>query len=195
MIKVGITGGIGSGKSIVCKVFEQLGISVYSADVEAKKLYDDASVKLKVKKAIGDVFDASGNVDRKKLAGVVFKDKALLDKLNAIIHPAVKEHFKKWLVEHKNEKYILKEAAILFESGTNKGLDYIITVSAPLELRIARTMQRDNISRAEVEKRVASQMSEEEKIKRSDYIIVNDEHELVIPQVLKINRELLKNKK
>lgn len=194
MIKVGITGGIGSGKSVVCKIFQQLGILVYSADIEAKKLYDDDEVRQKVKTIFGDsVIDKHGKLNKKALSEIIFKDNDLREKLNAIIHPAVKEHFSKWLSLHEHEKYILKEAAILFESGTNKGLDYVITVSAPSELRIKRTMQRDGIGEEEVKRRIKTQMSEEEKIKRSDFVIVNDETQLLIPQVLKIH-QLLKNK-
>lgn len=194
MIKVGITGGIGSGKSIVCRVFQQLGVVVYRSDEEAKKLYEESTVKKQVRKLFGKhIIDGSGNIDKKKLAAIVFRDPVLLKRLNEIIHPAVKEHFRQWLASHKKEKYILKEAAILFESGTNKGLDYIITVSAPVELRIRRTMERDGVEEAVVLSRIKTQMSEDEKIKRADFVIVNDETQLIIPQVLKIHQTIVKS--
>ena len=192
---VGITGGIGSGKSIVCSVFNALGIPVYDADTEAKKLYEIPEVIEEVKKTFGGkFFTASGDLDKKKFAGLVFSDEVSLKKINAIIHPFVKKNFKIWKKANGGNPYMLKEAAILFESGTNKGCDKVITVTAPEALRIQRILARDNRTREQVEKIIQHQWNDAEKIKRSDFVIENDELHLVLPQVLKIHEELLKLK-
>ena len=195
MIKIGITGGIGSGKSTVCKVFELLGVPVYYADDEAKKILNDTAVKETIRKIFGNiVFDETGGIDRKKVAELVFNDKQKLEKLNSIIHPAVGAHFEEWLKKQKEKSYIIKEAAILFESGAYKQVDKIITVTAPLELKIKRAMQRGGITRSQVEERMSNQISDMEKIERSQYLIENDDEHLIIPQILKIHQELLTGK-
>lgn len=192
MLKLGITGGIGSGKTTVCRLFELLGIPVYYADDESKKLLDeDKLVKDQVIKTFGaSIVNESGIIDRKKLAAIVFNNKEQLEKLNAILHPAVGQHFENWL-KKQNTAYILKEAAILFESGAYKQVDKVVTVVAPLELKIQRTMKRDGVSQEEVERRMQLQMTDEEKIKRSDFIITNNEQELLIPQVLALHNQLV----
>jgi len=192
MLKVGITGGIGSGKTTVCKVFETLGVPVYYADMEAKKIQEeDAEVKSAILKEFGkDILNTSGAIDRPKLAAIVFNDKDKLQKLNNIVHPAVANHFNKWLIANKESKYTLQEAAILFESGVYKRVDKIISVIAPLDIRISRTTKRDNISEELVRQRMNNQISDEEKIKRSDFIIYNDEQQLLIPQVIRIHEQL-----
>jgi len=192
MIIVGITGGIGSGKSIVCNIFRQLGVPVYEADTEAKKLYEtEPELKERIRKEISeDVFDKKGKIDKQKLSSLIFNNEALLKKVNQIVHPQVVKHFSEWKKLFKSP-YILKEAAILFESDTDKDCDRIITVSAPEELRIQRTMQRDKKSKEEIEKIILRQWSDDAKIKKSDFVIVNDEKQLVIPQVLEIHQELL----
>lgn len=192
MLKLGITGGIGSGKTTVCRLFELLGISVYYADEESKKLLDEDK---EVKKQVVDIFgnpilNDAGSIDRKKLAGIVFNNKERLEKLNSILHPAVGLHFENWLKKQKSP-YILKEAAILFESGAFKQVDKVLTVVAPLELKIQRTMKRDGVSKEDVESRIKLQMSDEEKIKRSDFVINNNEQELLIPQVLALHNQLI----
>jgi len=192
MLKLGITGGIGSGKTTVCRLFELLGIPVYYADDESKKLLEeDQLVKEQVIKTFSDsILNDLGTIDRKKLAAIVFNNKEQLEKLNAILHPAVGQHFENWL-KKQNAVYILKEAAILFESGAYKQVDKVLTVVAPLELKIQRTMKRDGVSREVVEKRIELQMSDEEKIKRSDFVIINNEQELLIPQVLSLHKQLI----
>ncbi len=192
MLKVGITGGIGSGKTTVCKLFELLGVPIYSADDESKKLLDeDKNVKAQILDLFGkEIVDDSGYVDRKKLAGIVFKDKGQLEKLNAVLHPAVGLHFENWL-KKQNTPYVLKEAAILFESGAYKQVDKVILITAPVELKVQRTMKRDSVSKEEVERRIALQLSDEEKIKRSDFVVRNDELELLIPQVLALHSALM----
>ena len=193
MLKIGITGGIGSGKTTVCKAFQVLGISVYNADLEAKKLLDNnPSVKENIVSAFGNDILNNNQIDRVKLSSIVFNNKEKLDALNKIVHPAVAIHFNDWLNQHANEKYILKEAAILFESNAYKAVDKTITVVAPMELRIQRCIARDNTSRTQVEQRIKNQMSDEEKIKLSHFVIHNDESQLLIPQVLEIHQHLLK---
>lgn len=185
MLKIGITGGIGSGKTTVCRLFELLGVPVYYADDESKKLLtDDKAVKEQVLKLFG-------TIDRKQLAGIVFNDKQKLEQLNAILHPAVGLHFENWL-NKQNTPYILKEAAILFESGAYKQVDKVLTIIAPLELKIQRTMKRDNVTKEEVERRMKLQMTDDEKVKRSDFVIKNNEQDLLIPQVLSLHTQLVK---
>lgn len=190
MLKIGVTGGIGSGKTTVCKLFELLGIPVYYADIESKKLLDtDMLVKERILKVFGNaVLGNSGLVNRKKLAEIVFNNKAELEKLNAILHPAVGLHLEEWM-KKQTAPYVIKEAAILFESGSYKQVDKIITVVAPLELKIGRTMKRDNLSKEEVTQRIQHQMPDDEKIKKSDFVIVNDEQQLLIPQVIALHNQ------
>ena len=193
MIKIGITGGIGSGKSTVCKAFELLGVPVYYSDEEAKKILETDTIIIKsVLKLFGnEVLNDQQVLDRKKIAAIVFKDKQKLDQLNAIIHPAVALHFENWLKQYSSCNYILKETAILFESGAYKQVDKVIAIVAPIELRISRAIQRDKISREQVEQRMKAQISDEEKIKRSQFVIHNDEQQLVIPQVIAIHEQFM----
>ena len=193
MLKVGITGGIGSGKSVVCKIFSSLGIPIYDADNAAKELVEtNAKIKADIKKEFGsDLYNALGKLDRKKMAAKVFNNKTALEKLNSIIHPAVIKHSEVWAKKHNDALYIIREAAILFESGTYKGLDKIIVVTAPEELRIKRVMERDKKSKEEILAIIKNQSSDKEKIKRSDFAITNDERKLVLPQVLSIHEKLL----
>ncbi len=195
MIKIGITGGIGSGKTTVCKVFELLGVPVYYADIEAKQILDsNLEVRSNILNTFGNsVLNNEEKIDKKKLASLVFNNKENLEKLNSIVHPAVREHFENWLQQHSNQKYILKEAAILFESGSYKLVDKVIAVVAPLELKISRTMQRDKVSQAEVELRISNQLNDDEKIKRSQFVIYNDEQQLLIPQILNIHDQITKS--
>lgn len=192
MIKAGITGGIGSGKTTVCRIFEILGVPVYYADDKAKNILDSNSEVLnKVVEIFGSaILEDKKRIDRKKLAEIVFNDKEKLDLLNKIVHPAVARDFEDWCDEKRNYPYVLKEAAILFESGSYKSIDRIITVTAPVELRIQRVINRDSISREEVTSRMSRQMSDEEKISLSSFVIINDEQQLVIPQVLEIHAQL-----
>jgi len=191
---VGITGGIGSGKSVVCKVFEQLGIPVYEADSAAKLLYDKyPELKQSIKELVSeDAIDKNGNINKKKLAEIVFNNDEKLAVLNKLVHPLVKLDFKNWVESHKGFPYLIKEAAILFESGANKDCDIVITVVSPIELRVERIRQRDKKTKAEIEAIISRQLSEEELIKRSDFVIYNDEKQMVIPQVLKVHEGLSK---
>lgn len=191
MLKVGVTGGIGSGKSIVCEVFKTLGIAVFNSDDEAKHIInDDEGVIAKVKVLLGNEVYNNGVLDRKKVATVVFNDKTKLEQLNAIVHPAVGVAFNSFCEKHKNDKFVIKEAAILFESGANKGLDSIIVVTAPDNVRVKRVVLRDKVSEEEVMNRMKNQLPQEEKMKWADHIIDNSGEYLVVPQVLKIYNTL-----
>ena len=191
MKRVAITGNIGSGKSTVSRIFNVMGVPVFYADIEARQLYYREDLKQKLSLIFGDViFDNSNEIDKKQLADIIFNDATKLQIINNIIHPLVFEKYEQWLESHKNELYTLHESAILFENKLEQHYDFIITVTAPAELRIARIIQRDNIDREKVETRMIHQMSEAEKNKRADYIIVNDGSKLLIPQVLQIDKKL-----
>lgn len=188
---IGLTGGIGSGKSTVAKYMASKGVPVYIADDEAKKIMNSSKVIEEVVALFGEnVLNKDKKLDRKKIASIVFNNKEKLDQLNKIIHPKVKTHFKKWLQKHKNEKFVIKEVAILFETKGNLECDKVILVTAPKEVRIERVMKRDTISRDEVEARMKNQMSEETKIKLSNYIITNKNIKETYNLVSKLLKEL-----
>src|SRR5437868_2262257 len=193
MIKIGITGNIGSGKTTVSKIFEILGVPVFYADDTAKSVMVKDPVLIDaLKKEFGSesYFD-DGSLNRKHIASIVFNNEAELEKLNAIVHPAVFRAFDNWVTAIKNVPYVVKEAALLFESSSYQMCDKTIMVAAPFELRINRVVQRDNLTRAEVESRNARQFSEEKKVGLADFVIRNDDTELVIPQVLELHRKFL----
>lgn len=193
MLKIGLTGNIGSGKTTVAKVFELLGIPVFYADDEAKRvMVTDAMLINSIKQSFGaqSYFD-DDTLNRKHIAGIVFNNETELQKLNSLVHPAVFRAFDNWVKDIKGVPYVIKEAALLFESDSYKLCDRSLLVSAPLENRIARVMQRDGVSRAEVENREARQFSEERKKQMADDIIINDDHQLVIPQVLALHQQYL----
>lgn len=171
---IGLTGGIGSGKSTVAKYLASKGVAVYIADVEAKKLMDSQDVIEEIKDYFGEkVISKKGKIKRKTLAKIVFNNKEKLSKLNSIVHPKVKEHFTEWVLLHKNEPFVIKEVAILFETNGHLDCDKVILVTAPEDVRLMRVMQRDNVSKEDVLARMNNQMSEEEKIAKSDYVIHN----------------------
>lgn len=193
MKKIGLTGGIGSGKTTVAEIFRRLGAPVFMSDDVARQLQEEnAEVKACMQELFGEDIYRGGKLDREKVAGIVFADKRKLEQLNAIVHPAVAKAFQQFCEAHKDKKYVLKEAAILFETGGNKQLDGMIVVTAPEELRTARVMRRDGISREEVLKRMKNQWPEEKKLQLADLVIVNDEKELMVPQVVKVDEELRK---
>ncbi|MGI4750453.1 MAG: dephospho-CoA kinase [Janthinobacterium lividum] len=193
MLKVGITGNIGSGKTTVSKVFELLGIPVFYADFHAKKVMTEDAVLVKsIRKNFGaEAYLENGSLNRKYISGIVFNNEIELQKLNALVHPAVFRAFDVWAEDYQHKKYVLKEAALLFESGSNQQCDYTIVVSAALEERVRRVMVRDQIMEMEVLRREEKQMPQAEKEAKADYIIQNDAKVLVIPQVLKIHEQLL----
>lgn len=191
MLKVGITGGIGSGKSTVGRIFASLGVPVYDADAASKRLMNtSAEMREKIIEQFGFESYDGNTINRQFLASEVFNDKEKLAKLNAIVHPATKKDGEDWM-NQQSYPYAIKEAAIIFESGSHLRLDKIIGVSSPLELRIKRTMKRNNISREDVLARMGQQMNEEEKMSLCDFIIFNDEQQLVIPQVLALHQKLM----
>ncbi|MEO6231425.1 MAG: dephospho-CoA kinase [Ferruginibacter sp.] len=190
-LKVGLTGGIGSGKSTVAKVFEVLGIPVYYADDAAKRLMnEDDSIKEQLIAAFGASAYMDEKLNREYISSLVFNDQEKLNILNGIVHPATINDGKAWM-QRQTTAYALKEAALIFESGSNKGLDFVIGVFAPVELRIKRIIFRDGISEAEVKARMNKQMDETAKMQLCDYIITNDDTKLIIPQVLQIHASLL----
>ena len=193
-IQIGITGGIGSGKSLACKIFAKLGISVYDADSRAKSVMTtDGILVLQIKKEFGVLsYNELGELNRNHLAQKVFNDPERLNTLNNLVHPRVKVDYENWLANHASEKYVLKEAALLYEATSYSMLDKIIVVYAPESLRIQRVIKRDpQRSEKQVAEIIRNQMSDDEKMKRADYVIKNDESELVIPQVLKLHQEFL----
>ena len=189
---VGVTGGIGSGKTTVCKIFELLSIPVFYADDEAKKLYSDSKIKSKAVKLFGKkILSAKGEIDKQSLAAIVFNDKPSLLKLNSIIHPEVKRRFVAWKKKQKGVKYVVKEAAIMIESGSYKDVNYLVSVNADKVLRINRIKLRDNSNDLDIKKRITEQISDKERAKYSDTVIVNDGKRSLIEQVLKIHQEIL----
>jgi dephospho-CoA kinase len=194
-LKVGITGGIGSGKTTVCKIFETLGIPVYYADDRAKSLMvENKDLVARIKQIFGEnAYTEEGELNRNYISQVAFTNPEKLKELNAAVHPVVLEDGIKWHEAQTHVPYTLKEAALLFESGSYMALDKIITVTAPVEVRIERVMKRNKTSREEVEARIAKQMPEEEKAKRSDFVINNDGEHALIPQVMEIHAKLLKS--
>ncbi|HTI57974.1 dephospho-CoA kinase [Mucilaginibacter sp.] len=193
MLKIGITGNIGSGKTTVSKVFEVLGIPVFYADDAAKRvMVEDAILMDGIKATFGrESYFNDGTLNRKFIASIVFNDEEQLAKLNSLVHPAVFRAFDEWAAQVKNAPYIMKEAALLFESDSYKMCDRSIIVTAPLELRIKRVMQRDGFTREEILSRDARQFSEEKKIELADFVIRNDDTELVIPQILALHERFL----
>ena len=190
-LRVGITGGMGSGKSTVAKIFETLGIPVYQADDAAKRLMnEDAQLKASLIKHFGASTYTNGVLNRQHLAAEVFNDKEKLELLNSIVHPATIADAEKWMKE-KTTAYAIKEAAIIFESGSQRYLDYIIGVSAPPALRIFRSMMRDNLSKEQVTARMNRQMDDTIKMKLCDTVIINDEQQVLLPQVMKLHEILL----
>ncbi len=193
MLKIGITGNIGSGKTTVSQLFEILGIPVFYSDTEAKKvMVTDVQLISAIKGHFGEeAYFADGSLNRKLIAGVVFNNDAELQKLNSLVHPAVFRAFEQWVLQYPDAPYVLKEAAVLFESGSYKDCDYTIIVTAPTDMRIARVMKRDNITEIEAQSREVKQMPQEEKQQLASYTITNDNSLLVIPQVLTIHQELI----
>lgn len=186
MLTVGLTGGIGSGKSTIAKVFETLGVPVFNSDIEAKKLlFSNQNVQAAVKVKFKNAFK-NNQLDKSKLARLVFKDENALKELNKIIHPEVKKVFEKFVIAHKTYPFVVKEAAILIETELYKELDKLILVTAPVALRIKRVMDRDGVVEQAVIERINNQFSDEQKIPFADFVIENNNEQLIIPQVLAV---------
>jgi dephospho-CoA kinase len=191
-LTVGITGGIGSGKTTVCHVFELLGTPVFEADNVAKKLLNtDEIIKSELVHLFGpDIFNPDGTLNRKKLAGIIFNNPIQLTKMNQLVHPAVRKEFSKWTQQNEDFPYIIHEAAILFESGFYRMMDFTILVSAPEEERIKRVMKRERVSKKEVMERIKHQFSDEKKQKMATFVLENDNKHLLIPEIIKIDKNL-----
>jgi len=183
---IGLTGGIGSGKTTVANEFSSYGIPVYITDQEARNLMQSDLVLNQIETEFGSTVFDKGVLLREKLSEIVFNDSEKLAKLNGIVHPAVKQHFKEWLLEHKKNPFVIYESAILFESGSYKECDYIINVEAPLEVRIQRVMERDKTTREKVLERIKNQWKDEEKSSKSDFIVKNTSMEAIKDEIVKI---------
>lgn len=191
MLRVGITGGIGSGKSMVAKVFEVLGIPVYYADAAAKQIMnEDEALKVVLREHFGEAIYKEGKLDRSLLSSLVFNNKEKLELLNSLIHPVTINAGLQWM-ETQTTPYAIKEAALIFESGSQEHLDFVIGVYAPASLRIQRVMERDKITREEVQRRMQYQIEEDIKMRLCNFVIINDEQQAVIPQVLELHKKLL----
>lgn len=192
MLRIGITGGIGSGKTTVCKIFAQFGIPVYSADDQAKRLMvgDDTLVE-EIERLFGiQAYTDDGLLNTRHISEMAFKDASLLQKLNALVHPAVSNDFREWSLR-QTSPYVIKEAALMYESGSYRELDYVVTVSAPKELRIKRSMERDGTTREQVLARLKKQWSENQRNEAADFIIKNDGYHPLIPQVQELHQRFL----
>jgi len=180
---IGLTGGIGSGKSTVSRLFETMGIPVYTADTESKKLVNiSPQIREQLVAAFGPQLYKNGEIDKAMLASLIFGNEENLRYANSVIHPAVFDDFRQW-AEQQTQSFVVIESAILFDSGFYKSVDVTVNVSAPLEMRIRRVEERDKVSRESIEARISSQMSEEERNRLSDYTIFNDERHALLPQV------------
>lgn len=192
MKTIGITGGIGSGKTTCCRIFETLGIPVYYADPRAKKLMtSDKTLKSQIKELLGnEAYFRNGRLNRKFIGSQIFHDKALLKKMNQLVHPAVGRDVIRW-ASQQDSSYIMYEAALLVENGSYKNFTKLVVVSCPKEERIRRVMARDHVDIKDVNARMKNQLTEKKKVAVADYVIVNDGEELLIPQILKIHHEIL----
>ena len=197
MKQIGITGGIGSGKSTICKIFRLLGVPVYEADAEAKELQNsNPEIKKGLINLFGqDIYWENGKLDRKKLASYIFSDNSLLEKVNQLVHPVVHAHYEHWLTLNSRASYIVYEAAILFESGFYNNMDEVILVTAPEEMRIERVSKRDLLTTEEIKSRLRNQWPEEKKRELAHYIIENDNSSLIIPQVVELDKRFRNNGK
>ena len=195
MLKIGVTGGIGSGKSIVCQCFKLMGVPVYDSDSRAKwVMHHDPELREQLISTFGpDTFDAQQNLNRPYLSQKVFHNATELARLNALVHPQVRKDFHTWLKANQQAAYVLKEAALMFESNAYTQVDHVLTVSAPSALRLARTLQRDSHrTPSEVEAIMAKQLPEEERVRRAQFVLYNDDAQLVLPQVVKLHETFLK---
>ena len=192
ILKLGVTGGIGSGKTSVCRVFSVLGVPVFSADPVAKKIMDyDRDIINKINTVAGKDLYREGTLDRRELAKLIFNDQKLLRKVNSIVHPVVFEHFKLWVSE-QTAPYVIMEAAILFESSASKLVDRIATVVAPIDERVQRVTRGKHLTRDQVMERIRNQIDDDTRIRKSNYVIYNSENDMIIPAILVIHDDMMK---
>ncbi|MEI6677229.1 MAG: dephospho-CoA kinase [Mariniphaga sp.] len=190
MKKIGITGGIGSGKTTACEIFKLLGVPVFHADTEARNLQNnDLTIKKRLIELFGgEIYTDDGMLDRKQLAKIIFNNHEALLAVNTIIHPAVRQCFMKWLEKHQNSAYVLYEAAILFESGYASDFDKIILILADEAVRIRRVVHRDGTSEDLVKQRISNQIPDFEKIDKADHILENNGFKLLLPEIIKLDQ-------
>lgn len=194
MYRVGLTGGIGSGKTLISSIFEKLRVPVYYADAAARKLMNsDAGLRDGIVNLFGMQAYNEDGLNRLYLADVVFGDPEMLARLNMLVHPAVRQDFNRWTAEQSGSPYVIEEAAILFESGAGKEMDLSVLVYAPQELRIRRVMLRDGLDREAVLRRMSHQLSEEDLIQLADHVLINDGKEMLLPQVIELHKMILKS--
>jgi len=192
MLRLGVTGGIGTGKSLVCQIFASLGAPIYDADKRAKELYlSNTKLKDSLVNRYGSAIYIDRKLNKELLASKVFTDSSELEWLNSIVHPLIFEDYETWCQENDGAIYTVKEAAIMFESGSDKHVDYIIGIASPEELRIKRVMKRDSISAQDVKNRMAKQMPQEELLNRCNFVIKNDEEQSLINQVLALHKKFI----
>ena len=192
-LRIGITGGMGAGKSTVCKIFGQLGVSIYDADSRAKFIMsNNQELKKAITENFGwDAYTRKDELNREYLAKVVFNNEEKLELLNNLVHPAVKNDYEQWAQEHRDEPYSLKEAALLFESMSYKTLHKVIVIASPIETRIERIMKRDHVKREDILKRIQNQSTDRERMNKADWVIYNDGVRSLIEQALEVHREIL----
>jgi dephospho-CoA kinase len=191
ILRIGLTGGIGSGKSTAAQIFEVLGIPVYYADIAAKRLMnEDKKLKSAISNTFGKESYRDNTLDRKYISSIVFSNPAKLESLNALVHPVTKKDGEMWM-QQQTTPYAIHEAALIFEAKVSDRLDHVIGVSSPIELRIKRAMERDKVSREEVLKRMNQQLDEDIKMSKCDFLLINDEQQLLIPQVVALHEKLI----
>jgi dephospho-CoA kinase len=195
--KIGVTGGMGVGKTSVCRIFESFGIPIYNADIRAKALMtENESVRRDIEAEFGwDAYHKDGSLNRTYLAKIVFDNPEKLEKLNSIVHPRVFDDYNSWVAGQTDAPYTIKEAALMFETDSYKQLDEIIVVTCPINIRIERIMKRDHAKREDVLKRINNQMTDKERLKRAHYIIRNDGSESLIHQSIDIHQQILQKTK
>ena len=190
---IGLTGGIGSGKTTVAKMFQDLGVPIYISDLEAKAITNEPETLKIIQHKFGSEIIKNGVLDRAAMAEIVFNNPEKLKQLNAIIHPLVAAHFKLWLKKNKNQLFVIKETAILFETNAHLSCDFVITVTAPTDLRIKRVLERDNVSQEEIVKRINTQWPDEKRIALSNFVIENSNLKSTLQQVKKIHQKIFKS--
>ena len=193
-LRIGITGGMGAGKSTICKIFGQLGVPIYDADTRAKWIMNnDPILKKAITENFGwDAYTRRDELNREYLAKVVFNNNEKLEMLNSLVHPAVKQDYQQWTQEHKSEPYSINEAALLFESESYKSLHKVIVVTSPIETRIERITKRDHVKREDILKRIQNQSTDRQRMSKADWVIYNDGVRSLIEQTMAIHHDIIK---